>query len=105
MANMAATELAGQKAAHAATARINRQVASRVGWTSGGLGVISIRHCGQVIDGDLPGTNLLERRRPAIRTALLATAVTKHRDLHPDLLDEKLLHDAPGEPEQLLDVE
>jgi hypothetical protein len=22
-------------------------VASRVGWTSGGLGVMSIRHCGQ----------------------------------------------------------
>jgi len=66
---------------------------------------MSIRHCGQVIDGDLPGTNLLERRRPAIRTALLATAVTKHRDLHADLFHQNLIHDAPGEPEQLLDVE
>ena len=105
MANMAATELAGQKAAHAATARISRQVASRVGWISGGLGVMSIRHCGQVIDGDLPGTNLFERRRPAIRTARFVTAITTHRDLHPDLFHQNLIHVAPGEPEQLLDVE
>lgn len=59
---------------------------------------------GQVIDGDLPDTNLLERQ-PAIRTARLAAPVATHRDLHTDLLDEKFLHDAPGEPKQLLEIE
>ena len=59
---------------------------------------------GQIIDGDLPGTDFLESH-PTIRTEGLATTITKHRDLHADIFHENLTHDAPGEPEQLLDVE
>ena len=59
---------------------------------------------GQIIDSDLPRTNFLEGY-PAIRTARLAAAVAKHRDLHPDLFHQNLTHDASGKPEQLLDVE
>jgi len=36
---------------------------------------------GQLIDGDFTGTDFLESRL-AVRTARLATAVTKHRDVH-----------------------
>ncbi len=43
--------------------------------------------------------------RAAIRTARLAAAAAKHRDLHPDLFHQNLTQDASGEPEQLLDVE
>ena len=59
---------------------------------------------GQIIDRDFPGSDFLESN-PAIGTARLATAVAKHRDLHPDLFHQNLTHDAPGKPEQLLDVE
>ncbi len=59
---------------------------------------------GQIIDSDLPRTDFLEGY-PAIRTARLAAAVAKHRDLHPDLFYQNLTHDASGKPEQLLDVE
>ncbi len=58
----------------------------------------------QIIDGNITRADLLERH-PAIRTVRLATAVTKHRDLHTDFFHQNLTQDASGEPEQFLVVE